>query len=581
MGDQANKQENGAPKEHNTLSNFDRNMICFTSINSSHHPRHCARCETAFKSDLDRRTSMSATPEKDVYSFRQIGSYKIIKTLGRGSTGKVKLAINLETDELAAIKIIPRKISLPKNSKETIKSREQRIYREVGILRLLDHPNVVKLIDFYENENMFCLVFEYIDGSQLLEYIIQHGGLKEKHAKKFFVQLIDAVHYCHLNAIVHRDLKIENVMIEKKTGRVVLVDFGLANFYQPFDMLHTFCGSLYFAAPELLSGKDYNGPEVDVWSLGVILYVMLTGRVPFDDRNIHALHAKIKKAEFIIPGNIQTPIKELLAGMICKEPSTRLSLQKIAQHEWINHHLTEAPERLPLDRIDPKIVEHLSNSFSQFQEIEKTLQASLLDWALYAQHPIIKLYFLTYEYLKRKRKESSPKESPASNEQPFEESVKALTKPANARPRFYSEAANSQPLQPRRSLQSDTRPIEYSNIRLSPSSVQEKIPARDIEKQESLPRPRTLYLRGIFGNGITKQKSMQRVRQEVEFLLSKNEIQFEAKDNFYECFVNGLGFEIHLVRVAYNGLCGVQLKRRYGSVDLFKSLQKVFYEMGI
>lgn len=138
------------------------------------------------------------------------------------------------------------------------------------------------------------MLFEYVNGGQMLDYIISHGRLKEKQARKFSRQIASALDYCHRNSIAHRDLKIENILISK-TGDIKIIDFGLSNLFSPRSHLKTFCGSLYFAAPELLQAKAYTGPEVDVWSFGIVLYVLVCGKVPFDDQSMPALHAKIKK----------------------------------------------------------------------------------------------------------------------------------------------------------------------------------------------------------------------------------------------------------------------------------------------
>jgi serine/threonine protein kinase len=138
------------------------------------------------------------------------------------------------------------------------------------------------------------MLFEYVNGGQMLDYIISHGRLKEKQARKFSRQIASSLDYCHRNSIVHRDLKIENILISK-TGDIKIIDFGLSNLFAPQSHLKTYCGSLYFAAPELLQAKPYTGPEVDVWSFGIVLYVLVCGKVPFDDQSMSALHAKIKK----------------------------------------------------------------------------------------------------------------------------------------------------------------------------------------------------------------------------------------------------------------------------------------------
>jgi serine/threonine protein kinase KIN1/2 len=149
------------------------------------------------------------------------------------------------------------------------------------------------------------MLFEYVNGGQMLDYIISHGKLKEKQARKFSRQIASALDYCHRNSIVHRDLKIENILIAK-TGDIKIIDFGLSNLFAPRGHLKTFCGSLYFAAPELLQARVYTGPEVDVWSFGIVLYVLVCGKVPFDDQSMPALHAKIKKGLVDYPGWLST-----------------------------------------------------------------------------------------------------------------------------------------------------------------------------------------------------------------------------------------------------------------------------------
>ena len=261
---------------------------------------------------------------KQATTIRSIGDYQIIRTIGSGSTGKVKLGVNLRTQKKVAIKIISKKyIHDPgKKSKETPASRKRRILREAAILNLVHHPNIVRLYDLYITEEYYCMVFEYVDGAQMLDFIINQGKMKESQAQKFFSQLLSAVSYCHENGIVHRDLKIENVLIDSE-GNIKLVDFGLSNFFDPNDKLRTFCGSLYFAAPELLRGIYYTGPEIDIWSLGIILYVLVCGKVPFDDKSLTALHEKIKSGKFELSDKLTSKCQNLLQSMIEVDPKRR------------------------------------------------------------------------------------------------------------------------------------------------------------------------------------------------------------------------------------------------------------------
>ena len=173
-------------------------------------------------------------------------------------------------------------------------SKEIRTIREAALSMLLHHPYICGMRELITHTNHYYMVFEYVNGGQMLDYIISHGRLRERVARKFARQIGSALDYCHRNNVVHRDLKIENILISQ-TGNIKIIDFGLSNLYNPAAHLATFCGSLYFAAPELLNAKVYTGPEVDVWSFGVVLYVLVCGKVPFDDQSMPALHAKIKR----------------------------------------------------------------------------------------------------------------------------------------------------------------------------------------------------------------------------------------------------------------------------------------------
>jgi len=245
--------------------------------------------------NLRRRTTIDATT----------GHWELGKTIGAGSMGKVKLARNKETGEQVAVKIVPRQSTDAEHRTHAEReradhSKEIRTAREASIVTLVDHPYICGMRDVVRTNYHWYMLFEYVNGGQMLDYIISHGKLKEKQARKFGRQIASALDYCHRNSIVHRDLKIENILISK-TGDIKIIDFGLSNLFSPRDHLKTFCGSLYFAAPELLQAKAYTGPEVDVWSFGIVLYVLVCGKVPFDDQSMPQLHAKIKKGHVEYP----------------------------------------------------------------------------------------------------------------------------------------------------------------------------------------------------------------------------------------------------------------------------------------
>ena len=245
-----------------------------------------------------------------------------------------------------AVKIIPRytettRKEIPTSPEEAEKQRQKdeskeiRTVREAAISLLLHHPYICGMREFITHTNHHYMVCEFIDGGQMLDYIISHGRLRERAARKFARQIGSALDYCHRNSIVHRDLKIENILISK-SGNIKIIDFGLSNLYAPDRHLSTFCGSLYFAAPELLNAKVYTGPEVDVWSFGIVLYVLVCGKVPFDDQSMPALHAKIKRGLVEYPAWLSNECKSLLSRMLVTNPAERATLTEVMAHPFMN-----------------------------------------------------------------------------------------------------------------------------------------------------------------------------------------------------------------------------------------------------
>jgi serine/threonine protein kinase len=257
-------------------------------------------------------------------------------------------------------------------------SKEIRTIREAALSQLLYHPYICGMREMIIHQHHYYMVFEYINGGQMLDYIISHGRLRERVARKFARQIGSALEYCHKNNVVHRgaslvtraferslmpsaDLKIENILISQ-TGNIKIIDFGLSNLYDPVAHLSTFCGSLYFAAPELLNAKVYTGPEVDVWSFGVVLYVLVCGKVPFDDQSMPALHAKIKRGLVEYPvwlsagehaGLVTCRIdlnsffpecKHILSRMLVTNPQQRASLPDLLSHPWMTRGFNGAPD---------------------------------------------------------------------------------------------------------------------------------------------------------------------------------------------------------------------------------------------
>ncbi|KAG8529561.1 uncharacterized protein KY384_006198 [Bacidia gigantensis] len=272
------------------------------------------------KTPTDRRTA------------QRIGLYDVKRTLGEGSFGKVKLATHQVTKQEVALKIISRK-------KLISRDMAGRVEREIQYLQLLRHPHIIKLYTVITTPNEIIMVMEYA-GGELFQYLVDNGKVVEEKARKFFQQIVCAVEYCHRHKIVHRDLKPENLLLDPDMN-VKIADFGLSNIMTDGNFLKTSCGSPNYAAPEVISGKLYAGPEVDVWSCGVILYVLLVGRLPFDDDYIPNLFKKISSGNYSTPNWISHGARSLLNKMLKVSPVQRITVQDIRQDPWFNVDLED------------------------------------------------------------------------------------------------------------------------------------------------------------------------------------------------------------------------------------------------
>lgn len=374
-----------------TSSGTEREREREPIVNGNSRPAAPQSSSTAATTAAAGSSASAAAAAARPRNARQVGDWQLGKTLGAGSMGKVKLATHQHTKERCAIKIIPRygpSAAAGADKEEVAKaaardaSKETRTIREASISLLLHHPYICGMREMIVHVNHYYMVQEYVDGGQMLDYIISHGRLRERAARKFARQIASALVYCHRNSIVHRDLKIENILISKR-GDIKIIDFGLSNLYSPFDHLSTFCGSLYFAAPELLNAKVYTGPEVDVWSFGIVLYVLVCGKVPFDDQSMPALHAKIKRGLVEYPAWLSSECKALLCRMLVTDPQQRATLTEVLASPWMTKGYEGPPDsylvpREPLraDELDPEVLRGMAGF--EFGT-EETIHAKLVD----------------------------------------------------------------------------------------------------------------------------------------------------------------------------------------------------------
>ncbi|XP_061916599.1 MAP/microtubule affinity-regulating kinase 4 isoform X3 [Entelurus aequoreus] len=256
-----------------------------------------------------------------------IGNYRLLKTIGKGNFAKVKLARHILTGREVAIKIIDKTQLNPTSL--------QKLFREVRIMKTLNHPNIVQLFEVIETEKTLYLIMEYASGGEVFDYLVSHGRMKEKEARAKFRQIVSAVHYCHQKHIVHRDLKAENLLLDANSN-IKIADFGFSNEFTAGSKLDTFCGSPPYAAPELFQGKKYDGPEVDIWSLGVILYTLVSGSLPFDGQNLKELRERVLRGKYRVPFYMSTDCEGILRRFLVLNPTKRCSLQQIMKDKWLN-----------------------------------------------------------------------------------------------------------------------------------------------------------------------------------------------------------------------------------------------------
>ncbi|XP_031122892.1 CBL-interacting serine/threonine-protein kinase 23-like [Ipomoea triloba] len=259
----------------------------------------------------------------------RVGRYELGRTLGEGSFAKVKFARNLETEESVAIKILDKEKLLKHKMVGQIK-------REISTMKLIRHPNVIRMFEVMASKSKIYIVMEFVTGGELFDKIASKGRLKEDEARKYFQQLINAVDYCHSRGVFHRDLKPENLLLDAN-GVLKVSDFGLSALPQQVredGLLHTTCGTPNYVAPEVINNKGYDGAKADLWSCGVILYVLMAGYLPFEDSNLVALYKKIFKADFACPPWFSSSAKKLIKRILDPNPQTRITIAEVIENDW-------------------------------------------------------------------------------------------------------------------------------------------------------------------------------------------------------------------------------------------------------
>ncbi|XP_046861097.1 serine/threonine-protein kinase BRSK2-like isoform X2 [Xenia sp. Carnegie-2017] len=302
---------------------------------------------------------------------RTIGPYILNQTLGKGQTGVVRLGVHCTTKEKVAVKIIDRTKLNPQIL--------EKVEREIAIMKLIEHPHVLRLYDVYENNTHLFLILEYVGGGELFDYLVKRGRLTINEAKRFFSQIISAVDFCHKHCVCHRDLKPENLLLDEKNN-IKVADFGMASLQvDDNSMLETSCGSPHYACPEVVKGIKYDGRKADIWSCGVILYALVVGVLPFDDDNLRQLLEKVKTGAFSVPNNVPNDCQDLIKEMIKVDPEKRFTIKQILNHSFLKS--LDIHEQRPVqkvvktekiygkDNIDPDVLSSM-NSLGCFKDKE-------------------------------------------------------------------------------------------------------------------------------------------------------------------------------------------------------------------
>ncbi|KAL1770189.1 sperm motility kinase 2B-like [Sigmodon hispidus] len=314
--------------------------------------------------------SPESSPVSSIFEEESFQSqYRVLRTIGHGSNAKVYLAHHCLTGTPVAVKVLRKKKCC------------QPIRSEVDIMMITNHPNIVSLFQVIESEKRIYLIMELVEGQQLYQSIREAGPLQEDKARRIFKQIIAGVNYCHGQGIVHRDLKPDNIMLDRN-GKVKIIDFGLGTKVKPGQRLSRHCGAYSFGAPELFLGRLYDGPKVDIWTLGVVLYFMVVGKVPFSAVTIPELRRQVVSGKYTVPLGLSEELQDLLSLLMTVNPRFRPTVAEVMTHPWLRKDIEALPnhcEEMVPSWPDPAIVEAMEYIGFQAQDIKESLRQRKFD----------------------------------------------------------------------------------------------------------------------------------------------------------------------------------------------------------
>ncbi|KAG8884936.1 clathrin associated protein complex large subunit [Tulasnella sp. 331] len=416
----------------------------------------------------------SKTRSKRPSKTKRIGSWEIGRTIGKGSSGHVRLARHITTQKYAAVKIVSKhalvssRLSMSKAGEEEDKILLA-IEREIVIMKLIDHPNVLSLFDVWETKSELYLVMEYVEGGELFDYLVLKGRLPTSEALHYFQQIIHAVDYCHRFNIAHRDLKPENLLLDKDKN-IKVADFGMAAWEGGDAMLNTSCGSPHYASPEVVAGEAYHGSISDIWSCGVILYALMAGRLPFDDDNVRVLLDKVRDGRFAMPTDIDPSAKDLLRRMLEKDVRKRITMAEILKHPFY----LSRPHR-PMKGADAPL--------PSLEEVERPVKS---------ENEIDPDIFRNLQTLWHGAPEAEIIQNLINQEKTWEKAVYHLLLKYRAKQlETYNMDDDTPPEPKKRTLKRNPAPpLEQAQVPiLAPTKALPQPPARDVQSPRSLPLP--------------------------------------------------------------------------------------------
>ncbi|KAF4043697.1 Protein kinase domain [Phytophthora infestans] len=325
---QKQQQAEGVPSNSKTVGDQDKQQ-------QRREPERVAT-EASTASTSSATTGNATSNASGENNGDVVGEYVLGETIGKGTFGKVKLGLHLPTGEKVAVKILEKK-------RIVLAADVERVAREIKILKRNRHQNVIQLYEVIDSPDRIFLIMEHIDGGEMFEYIVAHHRIREPEAAFLFRQIVEGLAYLHSNEVTHRDLKPENLLLQSNrhnatdpsTLLVKIVDFGLSNTHDGGRLLRTACGSPCYAAPEMIQGRLYRGPIADMWSLGVVLFAMVCGFLPFEDSNTNMLYKKILSANYKMPTFLSANVQDLIRRILETDPEKRYTVDKILQHPWL------------------------------------------------------------------------------------------------------------------------------------------------------------------------------------------------------------------------------------------------------